>query len=226
MRLSARSSASVGLGRVDLKRMVHPVEEALERAESLIENGQAARAIQNLELVLFRFPDDPRLIVRLAELYVMEDQGSAAASYYLQALRLDPSDQELQIRMGAVLEAAKPDIEKLAEGSTVQLPAVRRRKMPDVPTVRLDDFDVDEEVLSLVPRDLVVRFRVVPIARSGQTLLLATSQPENRRALEEIAFVTNMTVNCAVATDAEITSALKRFYGLGAKLRAAKKKKR
>ncbi len=196
--------------------MVHPVEEALERAEGLIENGQTARAIQNLELVLFRFPDDPRLIVRLAELYVIDGQGSAAASYYLQALRLDPGDQELQLRMTAILEAAKEDIEKLAEGSA-QLPAVRRRRMPDVPTVRLDDFDVDEEVLSLVPRDLVARFRVVPIARSGQTLLLATAQPDNRRALEEIAFVTNMTVNCAVATDAEITSAMKRFYGLGTK---------
>jgi hypothetical protein len=73
-----------------------------------------------------------------------------------------------------------------------------------------------------VPVDLVRRFRVVPVAVEGETLLLATAQPENRRALLEIGLVTGLSVNCAVATDAEITSALKRFYGVGSK---AKKKR-
>lgn len=192
--------------------MVHPVEEALERADTMLENGHPERAIQTLELALFRFPEDARLVVRLAELYAMTDQDGASASYYLQALRLDPSDQELQIRMSAVLEAVRDEVEKLAAGSE-DLPALRRRKMPDVPRIDLGNLELSEEVLKLVPRDLVVRFRVVPVARSGQTLLLATSQPENRRALEEIGFVTGLSVNCAVATDAEITSALQRYYG-------------
>ena len=200
--------------------MVHPVEDALERADALMENGQGAKAIQNLEMVLFRFPEDPRLTVRISELYVLNGDDKGAASYYLQALRLDPQDQELQIRMAAILEAVKPDIEKLAEGS-VGLPALRRRKSPGVPTIDLDQVDVPDDILAKVPRDLVERFRVVPVAVEGQTLLLATAQPENRRALEEIGFVTGLSVNCAVATDSEITSALKRFYGLG----KAKKKR-
>lgn len=201
--------------------MVHPVEEALERADALYENGQSSRAIQNLEMVLFRFPEDPRLIVRLSELYVLSGDEKGAASYYLQALRLDPGDPDLQVRMSAILEAIKSEVEKLAEGS-ITLPALRRRKQPGVPVIDLDDVDVPEDVLERVPLDLVERFRVVPVAVEGQTLLLATAQPENRRALEEIGFVTGLSVNCAVATDREITSALKRFYGLGAK---AKKKR-
>lgn len=198
--------------------MVHPVEEALERADALLDNGQGARAIQNLEMVLFRFPEDARLVVRIAELYVMTGDDKGAASYYLQSLRLDPSDQELQIRMAAILEAVKPEVEKLAEGS-VGLPALRRRKSPGIPTIDLDDVEVPDDVLAKVPVELVERFRVVPVAVEGQTLLLATAQPENRRALEEIGFVTGLAVNCAVATDTEITSAMKRFYGLGAKPR-------
>lgn len=198
--------------------MVHPVEEALERADALYENGQSGRAIQNLELVLFRFPDDPRLVIRLSELYVLSGDEPSAASYYLQALHLDPQDPELQIRMSAILEAIKPEVERLADGA-VGLPALRRRRQPGVPTIDLDDVDVPEDVLSRVPLDLVERFRVVPVAVEGQTLLLATAQPENRRALEEIGFVTGLAVNCAVATDREISSALKRFYGLGAKRR-------
>src|SRR5688572_11242038 len=65
--------------------MVHPVEEALERADTMLENGHPERAIQTLELALFRFPEDARLVVRLAELYAMTDQDGASASYYLQA---------------------------------------------------------------------------------------------------------------------------------------------
>lgn len=193
--------------------MVHPVEEALERADTMLENGHPERAITTLELALFRFADDARLIVRLAELYTMQGEDAAAASYYLMALRMDPTDPELQARMSGVLEAVREEVEKLAAGSE-GLPAVRRRKSLDVPRIDLDSLELSEEVLSLVPRDLVVRFRVVPVAISGQTLLLATSQPENRRALEEIGFVTGYAVNCAVATDAEITVALQRYYGL------------
>lgn len=201
---------------LDSGGMVHPVEEALERADALLENGQSGRAISTLELVLFRFPDDPRLSVRLAELYVHHGDLHGSASYYMKALALDPADSELITRMGAILEVVKVEAEGLAVGTT-GLPALRRRRAPDMPTIKLDECEVAEEVLTLIPRELVERFRVIPVARSGQTLLLATAQPENRRALEEISFVTDLAVNCAVATEAEITSALQRFYGLGAK---------
>ena len=193
--------------------MTHPVEEALERADTMLENGHPERAINTLELALFRFADDPRIIVRLAELYAMQGNDPASASYYLMALRMDPSDPELQQRMSGILEAIREAVEKLATDSE-GLPAVRRRKSLDVPRIDLESIELSEEILSVVPRDLVVRFRVVPVAVSGQTLLLATSQPENRRALEEIGFVTGYAVNCAVATDAEITDALQRYYGL------------
>ena len=198
--------------------MVHPVEEALERADALFENDLGVRAIQTLELALFRFPEDPRLVVRLSELYVLTGDEKGAASYYLQALRLDPQDSDLQVRMSALLEAIRSEVEKLADG-TIRLPALRRRKQAGVPTIDLDDVDVPEDVLSRVPLELVERFRVVPVAVEGQTLLLATAQPENRRALEEIGFVTGLAVNCAVATEREITSALKRFYNVGGKPR-------
>ena len=197
-----------------LGTMAHPVEEALERADAMLENGHAARAIQQLELVLFRFPGDARLVIRLGELYLHRGDKPGAASYYLEALRLDPADQELQLRMSALLEDARDDVETLAAaGGADALPAMRRRRQPDVPTIKLDEFDVSDEILELVPKELVERFRVVPVARSGETLLLATAQPENRRAVEEIGFVTGLAVNCAVATDAEITSAIQRFYG-------------
>lgn len=198
---------------LDWSHMVHPVEEALERADTMLENGHPERAINTLELALFKYPEDARLVVRLSELYAMQGEDEASASYYLQSMRLDPQDAELQARMSGVLEAVREAVEKLAEGSE-ELPALRRRKSLDVPRIDLESLDLPEEVLSLVPRDLVVRFRVVPVAISGQTLLLATSQPENRRALEEIGFVTGYAVNCALATDDEITSALKRYYGV------------
>ena len=201
--------------------MKRPVDEAIERAEAMLEHGLGGRAIATLEAVLFDHPEDPRLLVQLAELYVMSGDDLSAASYYLGALKLEPGDAELQIRMSAILEAARKEIESLA-ASSVGLPGMRRRKAAEVPTIRLDEFEVSADILALVPRDLATRFRVVPVARAGETLVLATAQPENRRALEEVAFVTDLAVNCVVATDEEITSALKRFYGAG---KATKKKR-
>lgn len=208
---------------------MHPVEEALERADAMMEHGQLDRAIRGLEMALFRFPDDPRVVVRLAELYAMGGDAPSSASYYLKALALDPPDPDLQIRMSAVFENAKEEVEALAEGSD-GLPPLRRRRGPDVPTVHLDDVDVDEELLSLVPHDLVAKFRVVPLARLGETLLVATSEPEDRRAGEEIGFVTGLSVTYAIASRDEISTALERLYGLGGrgtkKVRKRSKKKR
>ncbi len=194
--------------------MAHPIEEALERADAMVEHGTPRRAVTELERVLFRFPEDARPVVRLAELYIRLGEKGSAASYYLQALKLDPPDPELQGRMGALLGVLRPEVEALASGGD-GLKLTKRRRSIGLPRIQLDDFEIQPDILDLVPRELAARFRVVPVARAGEVLLVATANPGNRRAVEEVGFVTGLTVNCALATDAEISTALRRYYGLG-----------
>ncbi|MEO8211902.1 MAG: type II secretion system protein GspE, partial [Myxococcales bacterium] len=46
-----------------------------------------------------------------------------------------------------------------------------------VPAVNLAEFEVEADVISLIPRDVARKHRVVPMSRAGNTLIVATSDP-------------------------------------------------
>src|SRR5882672_4601220 len=59
-----------------------------------------------------------------------------------------------------------------------------------VASINLNRFDVVPEVLKLVPPDWANRYRIVPLARKGAKLTIATTDPTNVMALDDIKFVT------------------------------------
>ena len=69
-------------------------------------------------------------------------------------------------------------------------------------------------VVATVPADLAIELRVIPVALDGeQDLTLAMSDPLDRHAFDEIAFVTGMRVVRAVATQMQIAWCLAHYYG-------------
>ena len=81
-----------------------------------------------------------------------------------------------------------------------------------VPSISLSRFDIDARVIDLVPADLARAHQVVPIDRSGPTLVVAAADPTSSRALGEVARVTGCTVKPVVAAEAEMLGALARYY--------------
>src|SRR5689334_17883355 len=73
---------------------------------------------------------------------------------------------------------------------------------------------VPESVLSLVPRDLVVKHRVVPVALNHKRLTLAMVDPSDFGAIEEVGFVTGLVIVPCVATELTVSLALERFFGV------------
>jgi hypothetical protein len=71
---------------------------------------------------------------------------------------------------------------------------------------------VAPEVLALVPARLAAQYRVIPIAIEGRRLRLAMRDPKDLIALDEIAFLTGMTIEPSVATEFRIQKALQRYY--------------
>jgi len=82
-----------------------------------------------------------------------------------------------------------------------------------LPFVRLSDFVVDTEVLKVAPEELCRRHRVFPIFRIGNSLTVATAEPSNIVALDQIKRASGLDVDAAVATEAEILQALDQYYG-------------
>ncbi|MCX7829473.1 MAG: type II secretion system protein GspE, partial [Acidobacteria bacterium] len=82
-----------------------------------------------------------------------------------------------------------------------------------VPAIHLEHFDIEEEILKLIPPDIAQKFLLIPIERTGATLTVAMADPSNIFALDQIRFLTSYTVEPVVASEASIRSAIDRYYG-------------
>ncbi len=81
-----------------------------------------------------------------------------------------------------------------------------------VPSINLADFEIDAEVLKLVPREVVQRHQVIPVNRAGNVLIVAMSDPSNIYAVDDIKFVTNLNIEVVVASDTAIAEAIDKYY--------------
>ncbi|MBJ6752733.1 GspE/PulE/PilB domain-containing protein [Geomonas anaerohicana] len=71
---------------------------------------------------------------------------------------------------------------------------------------------IPDQVLRLVPLELVKRYRVVPLAVEGKRLSLAMTNPHDFKALDEIGFVTGMVIKPRICPEVRLNLALERFY--------------
>jgi type IV pilus assembly protein PilB len=85
-------------------------------------------------------------------------------------------------------------------------------KQYGVPAVNLSEFDIDPDVIALVPKDVAVRHRVVPVNRAGQSLIVAISDPSNILAIDDLKFVTGYNIEAVVASDVGISEAIEKYY--------------
>ena len=85
-------------------------------------------------------------------------------------------------------------------------------KQYSVPSINLRDFEIDAEVLKLIPKEVVVRHQVLPINKSGNTLIVAMADPSNIYAMDDIKFITNFNIDVVVASEGQISEAIEKYY--------------
>ncbi len=73
---------------------------------------------------------------------------------------------------------------------------------------------IPPDVIAAVPARLAARYRIVPIAIEGRALQLAMRDPKDLITLDEITFLTGLTIEPFVATEFRIVRAIERFYGI------------
>ena len=69
-----------------------------------------------------------------------------------------------------------------------------------VPAVNLGEFDVDPDVIALVPREMARKHQVIPMSRADNVLIVAMSDPSNIVALDDLKFLTNYNIDVVVAS--------------------------
>jgi type IV pilus assembly protein PilB len=73
-----------------------------------------------------------------------------------------------------------------------------------VPSINLEFFEIDSSVIKLIPFEVAQKYMVVPLSRVGSTLTIASADPTNVFAMDDIKFMTGFNVESVVATEGSI----------------------
>jgi MshEN domain len=73
---------------------------------------------------------------------------------------------------------------------------------------------IPPETISLIPQDLALKYRVIPISLEKRRLNLVMADPADLKAIDEIAFITGFIVKPMVAPEVRLVQALGKYYQL------------
>ncbi|MBE0577362.1 MAG: type IV-A pilus assembly ATPase PilB [Desulfuromonadales bacterium] len=81
-----------------------------------------------------------------------------------------------------------------------------------VPSINLNEFEIDESVIKLISTEVVQKYQLIPVNRAGSTLIVAMADPSNIFAIDDIKFMTGYNVEIVVAAEASIKLAIDKYY--------------
>jgi type IV pilus assembly protein PilB len=81
-----------------------------------------------------------------------------------------------------------------------------------VPSITLNEFDLDGSVVKLIPVETATKYNVIPVGRNGTSLTLAMTDPTNVFAMDDIKFMTGLRVDPVVASETAIRDAIAKYY--------------
>jgi type IV pilus assembly protein PilB len=82
-----------------------------------------------------------------------------------------------------------------------------------IPSVNLELFQIDPQVLHLIPQEVAQKYSVLPLSRVGASLTLAMVDPTNVFAMDDVKFMTGLNVEPVVVAEASIQHAISKYYG-------------
>ena len=91
-------------------------------------------------------------------------------------------------------------------------------KQYGLPSINLADYDVDPSIIKILPVEIAQKYQIVPVNRSGSTLIIAMCDPSNIFAIDDIKFMTGYNVEVVVASETAIKTAIDKFYDQSASL--------
>jgi type IV pilus assembly protein PilB len=81
-----------------------------------------------------------------------------------------------------------------------------------VPSINLDLFQIEPETIKLISQEVALKYSVLPISKVGATLTLAMADPTNVFAMDDIKFMTGLSVEPVIASEASLVTAIGKYY--------------
>jgi type IV pilus assembly protein PilB len=84
-----------------------------------------------------------------------------------------------------------------------------------VPAVDLEKVKVEDKILRLVPEEVAMKHRVLPLRKVGRTLTVAMANPTDMGAIDNLKFITRYEIEPVIVGDYTLQKHLENYYGLG-----------
>ncbi|MBI5418774.1 MAG: type IV-A pilus assembly ATPase PilB [Deltaproteobacteria bacterium] len=82
----------------------------------------------------------------------------------------------------------------------------------NVPVVDLGKYEINAEIVRLLPEEMVQKHLALPINRVGAKLIVAVADPSNMAIIDAIGFKTGYAVELVLASERDITTAINKFF--------------
>ncbi len=99
--------------------------------------------------------------------------------------------------------------------ATQQQVAQALAKQFRMPYIDLDSIQVPEEIVAVIQPEVAAEHRVIPIQSKERVVTVAISDPLDFETIDNVRFILNKEVECVLATEDAIASALRDYYGIG-----------
>jgi type IV pilus assembly protein PilB len=109
---------------------------------------------------------------------------------------------------GGLINAAIVKLSIMEENELISLLS----KEFSLPSVDLEDAELNQEALDLIPHSIAMKFFVLPLEVESNVLTVAMVDPTNIAAINDIRFISGMNVSIKLATENQIRSFIEKWY--------------
>lgn len=101
----------------------------------------------------------------------------------------------------------------------VRLGHVKDKEMADflgkqfsLPTIDLEQFEPEEDAIKVLSREICEKNMIVPVSKSGNTLVVAFADPSNMYVRDDLALIARCKIEVAIAPELAIQRAIDKYY--------------
>ena len=84
-----------------------------------------------------------------------------------------------------------------------------------LPAINLEEYEIESEVIKLVGKEVCEKHKIIPVSRSGSSLIVAMADPTNLHAIDDIKFLTGYNVEPVISSETGIAVAIERYFNAG-----------
>lgn len=85
-------------------------------------------------------------------------------------------------------------------------------KQLNVPFITLSHYEIDQDILQSIPEELVHKYNIVPVDKTGDTLTIALADPSNIYLLDELKLLTHCQIVPVISFESDIRDAIEKYY--------------